>query len=41
MDGMLFSWADFVGGIRDFGEKIKPVWRASELIGQQRQTIAC
>ena len=24
VDGMLFSWADFVGGIRDFGEKIKP-----------------
>ena len=21
MDGMLFSWADFVGGIRDFGER--------------------
>lgn len=25
IDGMLFSWADFVGGIRDFGEQIMPL----------------
>lgn len=24
IDGMLFSWADFVGGLTDFGENIKP-----------------
>ena len=24
VDGMLFSWADFVGGVKDFGEQIKP-----------------
>jgi pyrimidine oxygenase len=24
IDGMLFSWPDFVGGVRDFGERIKP-----------------
>lgn len=24
IDGMLFSWADFVGGIKDFGKNIKP-----------------
>ena len=24
VDGILFSWADFVGGIKDFGEHIKP-----------------
>jgi len=23
-DGLLFSWPDFVGGIRDFGEKVMP-----------------
>lgn len=25
IDGMLFSWPDFVPGVRDFGEKIKPL----------------
>ncbi|MDE0801164.1 MAG: LLM class flavin-dependent oxidoreductase [Rhodospirillaceae bacterium] len=29
VDGMLFSWADFVGGIRDFGEQIKPRLKCS------------
>ncbi|MEM7569199.1 MAG: pyrimidine monooxygenase RutA, partial [Pseudomonadota bacterium] len=24
IDGMLFSWADFVGGLTDFGENIMP-----------------
>ena len=24
IDGMLFSWADFVGGLKDFGEQIMP-----------------
>jgi pyrimidine oxygenase len=25
IDGMLFSWPDFVSGVRDFGERVKPL----------------
>jgi pyrimidine oxygenase len=25
IDGMLFSWPDFVTGVRDFGERVKPL----------------
>ena len=25
IDGMLFSWPDFVTGVRDFGECVKPL----------------
>lgn len=25
IDGMLFSWPDFVGGVRDFGERVMPL----------------
>ena len=25
IDGMLFSWPDFVGGITDFGERVMPL----------------
>lgn len=27
IDGMLFSWPDFVPGVRDFGEKVRPLMR--------------
>lgn len=27
IDGMLFSWPDFVPGIRDFGERVRPLMR--------------
>ncbi|QTH20167.1 LLM class flavin-dependent oxidoreductase [Rhizorhabdus wittichii] len=27
IDGMLFSWTDFVGGIRDFGDRVMPLLR--------------
>ena len=29
IDGMLFSWPDFVSGVRDFGERVKPLLGAS------------
>ncbi|MFQ3666944.1 MAG: LLM class flavin-dependent oxidoreductase [Sphingomonadaceae bacterium] len=29
IDGMLFSWPDFVPGIRDFGEKVRPLLRCA------------
>ncbi len=28
VDGMLFSWPDFVPGVRDFGEKVRPLMRS-------------
>ena len=28
IDGMLFSWPDFVGGIRDFGEQVMPILKS-------------
>lgn len=27
IDGMLFSWPDFVGGVRDFGARVRPLMR--------------
>jgi pyrimidine oxygenase len=34
VDGMLFSWPDFVTGIRDFGEKVLPKMRCAAASGR-------
>jgi pyrimidine oxygenase len=33
LDGMLFSWPDFVGGIRDFGERVGPLLKCRTDLG--------
>jgi pyrimidine oxygenase len=32
LEGMLFSWSDFVGGIRDFGERVAPLLKCGDAL---------
>jgi pyrimidine oxygenase len=36
LEGMLFSWSDFVSGIRDFGERVAPLLKCGDALRAKR-----